>query len=65
MNSKNVCISEDLYDRISEKCARNGFGSVDEFVEHILQIIADDSSTAMDEEEKRLLEKRMRELGYM
>ena len=49
----------------AEKKFRNTFSSVDELLTFILQDLARDEATKADEAEERLVEERLKELGYL
>jgi len=50
---------------VAEKKFRNTFSSVDELLTFILQDLAHDKATKADAAEERLVEERLKELGYL
>jgi len=62
--SRQVQLSEDLCSAAEKKFAAH-FHSVDELLEFVLRDLVQDSAAAADENEQRIVEERLRELGYI
>jgi hypothetical protein len=41
------------------------FGSLEQFLSHVLQELIRDDATRMDQEEQRMIEERLKDLGYI
>ena len=41
------------------------FGGIEELLTHILQALLRDNAAQMDESERRVIERRLKDLGYM
>ncbi|MFC1904393.1 CopG family transcriptional regulator [Chloroflexota bacterium] len=67
--SKAVPLPAELYDRIEEKVAATGFGSVDEYVKFVLTEVlkeeGDEEGKALSKEEEVEVKKRLKDLGYL
>jgi len=48
-----------------EKRFSHAFGSVEELINFILRDLSQDQAAQLDESEQRLVEDRLRELGYL
>lgn len=65
MNSKRqVYLSEDLC-ASAEKRFGARFENLESFLEFVLRELVNDQAQAMDEAEKAMIEKRLRDLGYL
>jgi len=62
--SRQVQLPEDLCAAAEKKFAAR-FHSVEELLEFILRDLVQDSAAAADENEQRIVEERLRELGYI
>jgi hypothetical protein len=61
---RNVSLQEELCASAERKFAAQ-FGSVDSLLEFILQELLRDDAEKLDQQEKAILEKRLRDLGYI
>jgi len=50
---------------VAEKKFGHNFGSVEELLTFILQDLSRDDASQLDQAEQRLVEERLRELGYL
>lgn len=65
MNStRNLCLPEQLCRAVEQKYASR-FASVDELVSNLLQELLRDDAAKMDEHELKIIEQRLRGLGYV
>jgi hypothetical protein len=64
---KVVFLPADLYSRVAERAEAAGFGSVDEYVEFVLEeLIKEEEGDAVPTEvEEKEVKKRLRDLGYL
>jgi hypothetical protein len=62
-----VFLPADLYSRVEERAEAAGFGSVDEYVEFVLEeLIKEEEGDAVPTEvEEKEVKKRLRDLGYL
>ncbi|HUB01698.1 MAG TPA: hypothetical protein VL983_03390 [Terriglobales bacterium] len=63
-NKRNVSLPEDLCASAEQKYGRE-FESIESLLEFVLQELLRDDAEKLDEKEKAILEKRLRDLGYM
>jgi hypothetical protein len=64
--NKTVTISKQLYELLERKITKNNFGTVDNYVEHILvQLLQADSTDDIDPEEEEEIKQRLEKLGYL
>lgn len=63
--TRSVDLPDHVYRAIEKRLPDSGFGTVDELVAHILRVVTDDAPLRLDAEEERMLEKRLRALGYL
>jgi hypothetical protein len=61
---RQVYLPEDLC-AIAEKRFSGSFGNFEAFLEFVLRELVNDEAQAMDESEKAMIEKRLRDLGYL
>lgn len=61
---RNVSLPENLCAAAEEKFGQS-FGGLQEFLIFVLRELVNDQAGRMDEEEQRLVEQRLRELGYL
>jgi len=63
-NKRNISLPEDLCASAEQKFGTQ-FQSIEALLEFILQELLRDDAEKLDQEEKAILEKRLRDLGYM
>lgn len=63
-DSRNISLPESLCAAAEEKFGRS-FGGLQEFLTFILREMVNEQAGSMDEAEQRLVEERLRELGYL
>jgi hypothetical protein len=61
---RNVSLPENLCAAAEEKFGQS-FGGLQEFLVFVLRELVNDQAGSMDEAEQRLVEQRLRELGYL
>jgi hypothetical protein len=61
---RNVALPENLCAAAELKFGQS-FGGLQEFLIFVLRELVNDQAGSMDEEERRLVEQRLRELGYL
>jgi hypothetical protein len=61
---RNVQLPADLCAAVEKKFARK-FGSLEELLEFVLRDLTRDEAAQADQREQRLVEERLRELGYL
>lgn len=61
---RNVSLPEDLCAAAEQKFGKS-FGDVQEFLIFLLRELVNEQAASMDEAEQRLVEQRLRELGYL
>jgi hypothetical protein len=61
---RNVSLPENLCAAAEAKFGPS-FGGLQEFIIFVLREMLNDQAGSMDEEEQRLVEQRLRELGYL
>jgi hypothetical protein len=61
---REVRLPDDLCRRAEEQF-RERFGNVEELLVYVLQELVRDDAVRMDEDEAQMIEKRLRDLGYM
>jgi Arc/MetJ-type ribon-helix-helix transcriptional regulator len=57
---KTVFLPAELYGKVEERVRATDFGSVDEYVEFVLEEVIKE-----EEEEEKQVKKRLRDLGYL
>ena len=64
---KAVFLPAELYGKIEERVKATDFGSVDEYVEFILEEVVkeEEEERAFSEEEEKEVKKRLKDLGYL
>jgi Arc/MetJ-type ribon-helix-helix transcriptional regulator len=64
---KTVFLPAELYSKVEERVKATDFGSVDEYVEFVLEEVVkeEEEEKAFSEEEEREVKKRLKDLGYM
>lgn len=62
--TRNVALPEDLCATV-EKIYQEKFGSLEELLIAVLRRLERDESAQADEAEQRMVEERLRELGYL
>jgi len=60
--SKSVKLNSDLWRRLTEHAQKEGYSSVDEFVQHVLEKELEKQEQAQDRDE---VERRLKGLGYL
>jgi metal-responsive CopG/Arc/MetJ family transcriptional regulator len=60
--SKSVKLNPDLWRRLTEHAQKEGYSSVDEFVQHVLEKELERHEQAQDRDE---VERRLKGLGYL
>lgn len=63
-DSRNISLPEDLCAAAEERFGKS-FGGLQEFLIFLLREMLNDQAGSMDEAEQRLVEQRLRELGYL
>ncbi len=56
-----IKISKDLYDKLTKRAEAEGYSSVDEFAQHVLEKAAGPG----EKQDEDLVAKRLRGLGYL
>ncbi|HEX7895170.1 MAG TPA: hypothetical protein VF447_13325 [Terriglobales bacterium] len=64
MNTRNIAIPEELCRRAEEKFA-DRFSSTDELIVFLLRELLRDDALKMDVQEQKIIEERLRGLGYV
>ena len=64
---KSVFLPAELYGKIEERVRATDFGSVDEYVEFVLEEVVkeEEEEKAFSEEEEKEVKKRLKDLGYL
>ena len=64
---KTVSLPVELYGKIEERVKDTDFGSVDEYVEFVLEEVVkeEEEEKAFSEEEEQEVKKRLKDLGYL
>ncbi|MBE9573142.1 MAG: CopG family transcriptional regulator [Proteobacteria bacterium] len=64
---KTVFLPAELYSKVEERVKATNFGSVDEYVEFVLEEVVkeDEGEKAFSEEEEKEVKKRLKDLGYL
>jgi hypothetical protein len=62
--TRNVALPADLCAEAEEKFRRQ-FGSVEQLLEFVLRDLLRDDARRADEAERRMVEQRLRDLGYL
>ena len=64
---KTVSLPAGLYSKIEERVNATDFGSVDEYVEFVLEEVVkeEEEEKAFSEEEEQEVKKRLKDLGYL
>jgi len=63
-NTRGVQLPEELC-RAAEQRYGAQFGSLERLLEHLLQNLVRDDAAPMDESEQRMIEERLKNLGYI
>ena len=65
--NKAVFLPAELYERIEQRAKATDFGSVEEYVNFVLEEVLkeDDEETVFSEEEEKEIKKRLKDLGYL
>ena len=61
---RQIRLPEELCSAAEKKFAHR-FCSLEELLEFVLRDLVEDSAAALDEDEQRIVEQRLRELGYI
>ena len=67
-DKKAVYLSADVYQKIQERAEETGFGSVDEYVNFVMEEVLKDEEeeeVVFSKEEEEEVKKRLRALGYL
>jgi len=64
---KTVFLPAELYSKVEERVKATDFGSVDEYVEFVLEEVVkeEEQERAFSEEEEKEVKKRLKDLGYL
>ena len=64
---KTVLLPAELYSKVEERLKATDFGSVDEYVEFVLEEVVKEAEEekAFSEEEEKEVKKRLKDLGYL
>jgi hypothetical protein len=64
---KAVFLHAELYGKVEERVKATDFGSVDEYVEFVLEEVVkeEEEEKAFSEEEEKEVKKRLKDLGYL
>ena len=63
---KTVFLPAELYSKVEERVKATDFGSVDEYVEFVLEeVVKEEEERAFSEEEEKEVKKRLKDLGYL
>jgi len=64
---KTVLLPDELYSKIEERVKATDFGSVDEYVEFVLEEVVkeEEEERAFSKEEEEEVKKRLKDLGYL
>jgi Arc/MetJ-type ribon-helix-helix transcriptional regulator len=64
---KAVFLPAELYGKVEERVKATDFGSVDEYVEFVLEEVVkeEEEERAFSEEEEKEVKKRLKDLGYL
>ena len=63
---KTVSISKKLYELLEHKIEKERFGTVDDYVEHLLlQLLQVEGAEDIDPEEEKEIKDRLEKLGYL
>jgi hypothetical protein len=63
-NTREVHLSAELCRKAEERYGAQ-FGSLEQFLEFVLQSLAKDDVAQMDQSEQRIIEQRLKDLGYI
>ena len=64
-NKVTIELPRDLCEAVEKKYIGERFKDMNALIEYLLEQIIDDEALRMDEDERELLEQRMRDLGYI
>lgn len=64
VRKRQISLPEELCARLEGKFAKT-FASLDDLLVYVMEELSQDQATQMDEKEKKILEQRLRDLGYM
>jgi Arc/MetJ-type ribon-helix-helix transcriptional regulator len=64
---RTVLLPAELYGKIEERVKATDFGSVDEYVEFVMEEVVkeEEEGKAFSEEEEKEVKKRLKDLGYL
>jgi Arc/MetJ-type ribon-helix-helix transcriptional regulator len=64
---KTVFLPTELYSKIEERVKATDFGSVDEYVQFVLEEVVkeEEEERAFSEDEEKEVKKRLKDLGYL
>jgi hypothetical protein len=64
---KAIFLPAELYGKVEERLKATDFGSVDEYVEFVLEEVVkeEEEGRAFSEEEEKKVKKRLKDLGYL
>jgi hypothetical protein len=66
MNSwRELRLPSELCEKVEEQIRGSQFATLEEFLTFVLRELASRNSTALDEQERQMIERRLRDLGYM
>ncbi len=62
--ARDLRLPSHLCQAVEEKYGRR-FGTLEQFLTYVLEKLARDDATKMDQEEQRIIEERLKDLGYI
>ena len=66
MNSwRELRLPSELCEKVEEQIRGSQFATLEEFLTFVLRELASRNSSALDEQERQMIERRLRDLGYM
>lgn len=63
-STREVRLPSDLCETAEQHFARR-FGTLENFLTHVLEELVRDDASVMDSEEQRIIEERLKDLGYV
>jgi hypothetical protein len=63
-NTREVHLSAELCKKAEQRYSSQ-FGSLEQFLEFVLQSLVKDDAEQMDQSEQRIVEQRLKDLGYI
>ena len=66
MNSwRELRLPSELCEKVEEQIRGSQFATLEEFLTFVLRELVSRNSSALDEQERQMIERRLRDLGYM